>query len=365
MLTIDNNYRYHTISTLPTTTQSYIPHQNLYTSQSKSTDTSTIIETDPLIQQELKFKQIKYQQQKEKIKSLKRQLQMANDNSDITTLKTNIYDDLSGISLQLTRQNEQIKHIISENTELRNMLTNKNNLISQYQEVIRTSTYKIKEMEQIIHNMKEDLKDKSHLIQTNDRLKEDNDILYRNIQEIKSQLNQIEIVYEQKMVCKNNVIEELNKEISYVKERNESIQKTAQNVSYSDQYEKDQLQWQINCLLKEKEILMQEKERDHKEIIQYRNMFDNGKNYCCVINNDNNNIYNDEMVKLIKMKENEFMKEITNLRQMVVEREKEIDYIKEQFLGIIHDLKIENEKLRNNLVQLANQQYKQQINKLY
>ena len=199
---------------------SNLPHQNLPILNTRSTNLSTYpnnqnqakspdyyvkLETETL-NHDLKAKQIKFEKQKEKIKGLKRQLELASTQTDINPLKTELYEELNAIYLQLTQQNDQIKSLTSESIELRSMLSHKNEVISQYQDVIAKSTSKIKGMETLIENMKLELKDKAKIIKSHDKLKEDNDVLLENLQEIKEQLNEIEIVYEQKMHSKNNEI---------------------------------------------------------------------------------------------------------------------------------------------------------------
>ena len=54
----------------------------------------------------------------------------------------------------------------------------------------------------------------------------------------------------------------------------------------------------------------------------------------------------EDMISLFKQKEGEYIRTITQLQNTINQREKEVESIKDQMLRAIHDLKLENEKLR-------------------
>ena len=140
-------------------------------------------------------------------------------------------------------------------------------------------------------------------------------------------------------------ISSLTNEVSQLKEKNECLTKQSQNTENDIRNEKAILNEQIQCLLKEKEQLMREKEETHKEIIGYQQA------YCIDNNSEMNRIRikrhrEEDMISLFKQKEGEYIRTITQLQNTINQREKEVESIKDQMLRAIHDLKLENEKLR-------------------
>ena len=130
---------------------------------------------------------------------------------------------------------------------------------------------------------------------------------------------------------------------------NEQISKQSEEVCNTNLSEIEMLHAQLNCLIKEKEILMREKERDHQEIIYYRRMFCDNENDIATKNVRINRKREEDMISLFKSKEEDYMKEITKLQNIIVDRENEVECIKEQLLSEIHALKLENEKLHYNI----------------
>ena len=109
------------------------------------------------------------------------------------------------------------------------------------------------------------------------------------------------------------------------------------------------LKTQIRCLIKEKEILMKEKENNIKEILHYREMIQEQPELCNLINKKSFEKRQNEMVKLYKNKENNYINEIMCLHRIIIERENEIENIKNNYMNIINNLKIDNENLYNKL----------------
>ena len=99
---------------------------------------------------------------------------------------------------------------------------------------------------------------------------------------------------------------------------------------------------------------MKEKAEDHKDLMKMREIFNN-KQY------DLKNLSERDYIKkqkdfefYFKTKEDDYIKEISNLQNIVLEREKEVDLIKEKLLRIIHDLKLENEKMNKVMTEYLN-----------
>ena len=104
----------------------------------------------------------------------------------------------------------------------------------------------------------------------------------------------------------------------------------------------NELKTEFNCLLREKEILLKEKEKDHMEILSLRERFMQ-KPYDCRNINPNNN-QNSELLDIFSQKEKNYMNEIDALKDNLLEKEKEIEELKNRQETIIreYELKIEN-----------------------
>ena len=281
-------------------------------------------------------KQIKYEQQKEKLKSLKRQIEGASSQNEINDIKGSIYGDLTSINASIITLTEQNKYLQKENAELKMALDKKNNLIEQFQEVARISNEKFMRMSDINDGLKKELENAYKTIRMNVNIKRENIELLSSLSEIKEQLNAIENNYNQKIYDNQNEIKALNIQIRQLEDKNAYLSQNCNTITLKVQNEIDMLNAQINCLKKEKEILMKEKEKDHNEIITYRKEYSQCSRNMC------------------RCKEQEYIKEINKLHGVIADREKEVDYIKDQLLNSIHDLKLENEKLQYHLELILN-----------
>ena len=281
-------------------------------------------------------KQIKFEEQKEKLKSLKRQIEGASSQNEINDIKGSIYGDLTSINSSIIALTEQNKYLQKENAELKMALDKKNNLIEQFQEVARISNEKFMRMSDINDGLKKELENAYKTIRMNVNIKRENKELLSSLSEIKEQLNAIENNYNKQLYDNQNEIKALHIQIHQLEDKNAYLSQNCNEITLKVQNEIDILNAQINCLKKEKEILMSEKEKDHNEILTYRKE------------------YNQCSGKMCRCKEQEYIKEIKQLHRIIADREKEVDYIKDQLLNAIHDLKVENEKLQYHLELILN-----------
>ena len=281
-------------------------------------------------------KQIKFEEQKEKLKSLKRQIEGASSQNEINDIKGSIYGDLTSINSSIIALTEQNKYLQKENAELKMALDKKNNLIEQFQEVARISNEKFMRMSDINDGLKKELENAYKTIRMNVNIKRENKELLSSLSEIKEQLNAIENNYNKQLYDNQNEIKALHIQIHQLEDKNAYLSQNCNEITLKVQNEIDILNAQINCLKKEKEILMREKEKDHAEIRTYRKE------------------YNQCSGKMCRCKEQEYIKEIKQLHRIIADREKEVDYIKDQLLNAIHDLKVENEKLQYHLELILN-----------
>ena len=323
-----------------TNSDEYMPYKNLITfrrldNTEYTSDYSSLRDNHSVNDTQSR---IKYERQKEKIFSLKRQIQNATTQQDINSLKNSIYDELNAINNTILSLTEQNRMIEEENFDLKENINKKDSVIEEFQEIAKVSNEKFQKMSTINDSLKSDLENAYVSIRNNAKLKKEN-------AEIKEQLNLIEENYNKTMNSNQVEISSLTNEVSQLKEKNECLTKQSQNTENDIRNEKAILNEQIQCLLKEKEQLMREKEETHKEIIGYQQA------YCIDNNSEMNRIRikrhrEEDMISLFKQKEGEYIRTITQLQNTINQREKEVESIKDQMLRAIHDLKLENEKLR-------------------
>ena len=99
---------------------------------------------------------------------------------------------------------------------------------------------------------------------------------------------------------------------------------------------------------------MKEKAEDHKDLMKMRELFNN-KQFDLKNMNERDYIKKQKDFEFyFKTKEDDYIKEISNLQNIVLEREKEVDLIKDKLLRIIHDLKLENEKMNKTMTEYLN-----------
>lgn len=334
-----------------TNSDEYKPHKNLITFRRLDDTEFTSNYSTGIDNQSINdcHSRIKYEKQKETILSLKRQIQNASSQKDINALKNSIYDELNAINNTILTLSEQNRMIEEENLELKENINKKDNVIEEFQQIAKVSNEKFQKMSSINDSLKSDLENAYATIRNNVKLKKENTELLGSLNEIKEQLNSIEENYNKSMLSNQKEIDSLNKEVSQLTEKNECLKRQSQNRALDIQNEKAMLNEQIQCLLKEKEQLMREKEETHKEIIGYQQTY-----YLDENNNEHNRIRvkrhrEEDMIAVFNKKEGEYIRTITELQNTINQREKEVEYIKDQMLRAIHDLKLENEKLRYHI----------------
>ena len=331
-----------------TNSDEYKPHRNLITfrrldNTEYTSDYSSLKDNQSVNDTQSR---IKYEKQKEKIFSLKRQIQNASTQQDINSLKNSIYEELNAINNTILSLTEQNRMIEEENFDLKENINKKDNVISEFQEIAKVSNEKFQKLSTINDTLKSDLENANVSIRNNAKLKNENAELLQSLNEIKEQLNSIEDNYNKTMHSNQVEISSLTNEVSQLKEKNECLTKHSQNTENDIQNEKAMLNEQIQCLLKEKDQLMREKEETHKEIIGYQQAY--------YMNNNNSEMNRirvkrhreEDMISLFNKKEEGYIRTITQLQNTIAQREKEVESIKDQMLRAVHDLKLENEKLR-------------------
>ena len=379
--------------------EDYIPHQNLE-------EPSNIIENSKkeasFILNNNNFKDIKQQiiSQNDYINNLKNEIEFSSDEinnignnigTDEENIKLTIYQKLTIASNQLLKAKEQINYLINENQSLKNIISNKDKIISDYVNInlkkqldsnklgnnknIKENNYNINlnyktndnnndlnEINKVNddinnnnnynynYNLNYDIKD----YQTGQYQDYDKDINYNlqirnneliySLNNIKKELDQIENDYKIKLKEKDCFIEQLSCELINVYKEYVKLSDILEEMNYlvkNSNY--NELKTEFNCLLREKEILLKEKEKSNLEIISLREKFMQKPYDCRNINKSENKEYT-QLINIFNEKEKNYLNEIDSLKQNLIEKYKEIEELKNKQESIIreYELKIEN-----------------------
>ena len=164
---------------------------------------------------------------------------------------------------------------------------------------------------------------------------------------------------------KENIINQLNYDLQI----NNDYKNQINNILNQICCENNILKTKICCLVKEKEILLNEKEKEHNEIIKLNEILNNND---YVRSNDIINDLKKEIEEkennyenILKNQEKEFILQISKLHRAIVEREKEIDELKEKYQNIIMKLNLDIESLRSKLNYVENLPLKNNIKLIY
>ena len=273
---------------------------------------------------------------------------------DTDNLKFTIYQKLNDVSNQLLQAKEHIKFLTQENASLKNIIANKDKLITDFEELSLQSKYKFEKMEMINQNLKRQLQQKGMNnnevnMNNNTEINEKNrneEIIY-NLQNIQEDLDNIETDYQKKLKEKDICIEQLNTEIVNIYKEYMKLSDILEELNYllkNSDY--NELKTQFSCLLREKEILLREKERNHMEIINLREKF--LKTCSCGNNQEKIN----ELAEIFDLKEKKYLDEIESLKKNLREKIVEIEELKKEEEDIVRDyeLKIGN-IMGNNMIE--------------
>ena len=296
--------------------------------------------------------------------NLEQNSNVMNDNlnigGDTENLKFTIYQKLNDVSSQLLQAKEQIKFLSQENASLKNIIANKDKIISDFEELSLQSKYKFEKMEMIIQNLRQQLQQRgldSNNINNNSgnidmnmnyngdiREKNRNEEIIYNLQNIQDDLDNIENDYQKKLKEKDVCIDQLNTEIVNIYQEYMKLSDVLQELNYLvKNSDFNELKTQFNCLLREKEILLREKERNHEEIINLREKF---LQKPCACGQDQGKI--NELMELFNIKEKKYLDEIEALKKNLREKILEIEQLKKEEEDIVREYEARIEDIMNN-----------------
>ena len=342
----------------------YIPHQNLE-DPSRIIANSKLVANDIFANSTNNFRALNHsiKEQNDYIENTNKEIdnnfeqQISNDmGGDTENLKFTIYQKLSDVSNQLIQAKEQIKFLTQENSSLKNIIANKDKIISDFEELSLQSKYKFEKMEMIIKNLRKELQKQGVNINSiNNEMKisadnnsiiekNRNDELIYNLQNIQDDLDNIENDYQKKLKEKDCCIEQLNCEIINIYQEYIKLSDVLEELNYlvkNSDY--NELKTEFNCLLREKEILLREKERNHNEIIKLREKF---LQKPCSCGNEQGKI--NEVMNIFNIKEKKYLDEIESLKKNLREKIIEIEELQKEEEEIVREYELRIENIMNN-----------------
>ena len=250
-------------------------------------------------------------------------------------IDSNIYNKINKSSSQLFMSLEKVKYLTQENLSLKQIIKNKDKIISDFEQLSKQFKEKFLKMDKINDFLKNKLLNKNEKININsNNVKE----LIDSFNNIKEDLNKIENDYNQKLKEKDEIIEKMNTELLYIHNEYKNLSNILEEMNkYIMNSDYNELKNKINDLMKQNEFLEKQNENREKRIIdlQKKNeQFFNEENYT---NNNTNTGVNDDLIVTFKNQENKYVKTITMLQNRIIDKDKEIQMIKEEFKKIINN----------------------------
>lgn len=291
-----------------------------------------------------------------------------NDNNN---LDLNVNKKINITSNQLINAKEQIKYLTQENISLKNIISNKDKIISDFEELSFQFKEKFNKLEKINMDLRKQLQSTNlgvvneNIINFNDKilnnkpindnnidindkefknmnnnLKLNNEELIYSLNNIKKELRIIENEYQMKLNEKECYIEKLNCEIVNIYKEYVKLSDILEEMNYlikNSDY--NELKTEFNCLLREKELLLKEKEKNHMEIISLREKFMKNPYDCRNLGKNEGN-KNEELLNIFKEKEKNYIYQISDLEKKLVEKIKENDELKKRQESILREYEL-------------------------
>lgn len=252
----------------------------------------------------------------------------------LENIKLSLYSKINKNSSQLLLYLEQIKYLTQENLSLKQRLQNKDKIITDFEilfKQLKEKFIKLDNLNQCLRNKILNKKENGNYKELN--IEYNKKDLLDSFNNIKDDLNKIENDYYQKLKEKDEIIEKMNKELIYIhneyKKLSDMLEKM-NNFTMNSDY--NELKNKINDLLKQKEFLMKQNEQREKRIIDLQKRNEQG------LSDENKNIIeNEDLIMTFKNQENEYVKTINMLQNRIIDKDREIQMIKEEYAKIINN----------------------------
>ena len=241
--------------------------------------------------------------------------------NNIENIKSSIYSQINQNSSQQQILLEKYKSLKKENLYLKQIIKNKDKLISDFAILFQQFKDKFIKFEEINQTLKRKLKD--------------HDLLNKN-ENWKENITRIENDYNAKLKEKDKILEKMNENLIYMHNEYKNLTNNIEQVNnYILSADYNELKNKIKELLREKEILIQQNQKREKRIIDLIKMNETEQKE--KDGNEINEMNNDEMIITFKNQENEYIKTINMLQNRIIDKDKEIKMIKEEFKKILND----------------------------
>ena len=252
----------------------------------------------------------------------------------VENIKLSLYSKINQNSSKLFVSLEKIKYLTKENMSLKQIIKNKDKIILDFESLFHKVKEKFIKLDNINQSLREKLMGRGGI--TKEINLEDNrrDILeYFDI--IKNDINKIESDYNNKLKEKDELLDKMNeellnihKEYKYLSEILEKMNDFIMKTNYND------LKNKVNELMEENEFLYKQNEKREKRIIDLQKK----NEQISLEENDNINTYNiDDLIVTFKNQEDEYVKTINMLQNRIVEKDKEIQMVKEEYNNILNE----------------------------
>ena len=235
------------------------------------------------------------------------------NNKNIENVKFSLFSKINKNSSQLQIITEKYKYVKKENAYLRKVIKDKDKIISDFAILFQQFKEKFKKFEEINQMLKAKLLNK-----------------YRNEKE--ENKNFLDNNYNIKLKEKDEMLEKMNEELIYMHNEYKNLTNNLEKINNCiHDVDYIELKNKINELSKENNYLIKQNEKREKRIIDLIKKNENEEN-------DNINFNtNDDLLVTFKNQENEYIKTINMLQNRVIEKDKEIQMIKEEFKNILND----------------------------
>ena len=234
------------------------------------------------------------------------------NNKNIENIKLPIYSKINQNSSSFEIILEKNKQLMKENGYLKQVIRNKDKLISDFGILFQQFKEKFKKFDEINQSLKMRL----------NKYKKDN---------MEENINIIENDYLNKLKEKDKMLEKMNQELIYMHNEYKNLTNNLEQVNnYMDNSDYTELKKKINDLSKENDYLIKLNKRREKRIIDLIKMNEHENKNDEMDNNEN-------LVVTFKNQENEYIKTINMLQNRIIDKDKEIEMIKEEFKKILNE----------------------------
>ena len=259
-------------------------------------------------------------------------VQNDNDINNIMNKNINLNVKSNKNSAPIISALDKIKFLSQENAYLKKVISDKDKIISDFTELFEQSREKFIKLQKaniFLKNKLQNMNINNFEVDIDNNNDQDDNLLL-SFKEIKKDLIKIEKDYYVNLEEKNHIIENMEKEMIHIyneyKNLSMVIEKMNESVINSNYSESNNM---IKNLMQEKSKLIQKIKQNEKVIKELE-----------IKNQENENIIasdNQELLFNVKNQENKYVKTINLLQNRIIDKDKEIQMIKEAYNKILNE----------------------------